>query len=466
MSQLSPLDGVFLSMETPETPSTIGGLAILDPTTHPEEAFDFDCFLDFTAERLALCPRFSWKVKEVPFGLDEPYWMEDEELDLRKHIHRAALPSPGGVRELSDLAGHLFSMPLDRTRPLWEMYLIEGLQGGRVALLWKVHHCLMDGESGAGLVEMLFDLEPQPATRPLVPIEEAETPGEAPSLGRILRRGVKNATRRNRAFRRNLLAAISSAISSGGNDGACAGAPRASFNGSVGARRSIAWSSLPLAPLKEIKGELDVTVNDVILGLTGGAVRRYLELQGELPDEPLYAMMPVSTRKKGDKTVNNQVRDVAVDWGTDVADPVERIQRISAGTRKAKRDAAKDEGPISFIKTMAESLMPGTTKMVVRGSAAFADRLPLPGNCVVSNVRLTDFPMYIAGAKIVGMVPMSVLAPTQGINITVVTYDGDLHFGVIADPRRCAEPWVIAEGIAKSLSELQASMEEWNEAAA
>ena len=241
---------------------------------------------------------------------------------------------------------------------------------------------------------------------------------------------------------------------------------RASFNGSVGARRSIAWSSLPLAPLKEIKGELDVTVNDVILGLTGGAVRRYLELQGELPDEPLYAMMPVSTRKKGDKTVNNQVRDVAVDWGTDVADPVERIQRISAGTRKAKRDAAKDEGPISFIKTMAESLMPGTTKMVVRGSAAFADRLPLPGNCVVSNVRLTDFPMYIAGAKIVGMVPMSVLAPTQGINITVVTYDGDLHFGVIADPRRCAEPWVIAEGIAKSLSELQASMEEWNEAAA
>ena len=149
-----------------------------------------------------------------------------------------------------------------------------------------------------------------------------------------------------------------------------------------------------------------------------------------------------------------------------MADPVERILRISAGTRKAKQEAAKDEGSISFIKAMAESLTPGTTKMIVRASASAADRIPLPGNCVVSNVRLTDFPMYIAGAKIVGMVPMSVLAPTQGLNITVVTYDGDLHFGVIADPRLCTEPWVIAEGIAKSLGELQAAMDGCSEAAA
>jgi WS/DGAT/MGAT family acyltransferase len=466
MSQLSPLDGVFLAMETAETPSTIGGLAVLDPTTHPEDGFDFDAFVDFAVERLSLCPRFAWKVQEVPFGLDEPYWVEDEKLDLRRHIHRVCLPSPGDAHALSELAGHLFSMPLDRTRPLWEMYLIEGLQGGRAALLWKLHHCLMDGESGAGLLELLFDLQPAPGTRVLPPIEEFESPGPAPSLARVLLRSIEHAPRRTQALRRHLLAALSSAISSATHDAVSMVAPRAVFNGAVGARRAVAWASVPLAPLKQIKHELDVSVNDVILGLTGGAVRRYLELEGEACEQTLYAMMPVSTRARGDKTINNQVRDVAVDWGTDLADHVERILRISVGTRKAKRAAAKNEGAVSVLRAMAESLAPGATRMIFHASAAFADSLPLPGNCVVSNVRLADSPLYIAGAKIVSMVPMSVLAPTQGINITVVTYAGELHFGVVVDPRLCAAPWVIAEGISKSLSELQAAMDAWSADAA
>ena len=466
MSQLSPFDGVFLAMETPETPSTIGGLAILDPTTHPEQAFDFDSFVDFTAERLACCPRFTWRVQELPFGLDEPYWVEDEALDLRRHIHRACLPAPGGAHELSELAGDLFSIPLDRRRPLWEMYLIEGLQGGRVGLLWKLHHCLMDGESGAGLVEILFDVAARADSRPLLPIADAESPGKVPALATLVRRGVESARRRNKALGRNLLVAASAALSSVARDEASVLAPRAIFNGSVGSRRAVAWSSLPLAPVKQIKDELDVSVNDVILGLTGGAVRRYLELQGEPCESPLYAMMPVSIRKKGDRTVNNQVRDVAVDWGTDLADPVERILRIGTGTRKVKRDAARDTGGISFIRAMAESLAPGTMRLIVAAGAVFAESMPLPANCVVSNIRMTDFPLYVAGAKIVSMVPMSVLAPTQGVNITVVTYDGELHFGVTVDPRLCPEPWVIAEGIAKSLGELQSAMDALNEDAA
>jgi WS/DGAT/MGAT family acyltransferase len=455
MTQLSALDGVFLSMETPETPTEIGGLAILDPST--TSGFDFERFVDFTAERLALCPRFSWKVQEVPFGLDLPYWIEDEELDLRHHIRRAALPQPGGSQELADLASHLFSLPLDRSRPLWEMYVIEGLQGGRAALLWKLHHCLMDGESGAGLVELLFDMEPEPATRPLFPVADIESPGEGPSLGAMVRRGFVNGFRRNAALVRNATGMVSSMIASARSDEESVTAPRASFNGVVGSRRVVAWSTLPLSQLKEVKEQLGVSVNDVILGITSGSIRRYLELRDELPEQTLHAMVPMSTRAKGDKTVNNQVRDMAVDWATDVEDPVERILRIHRGTTKAKQGAAA--GSVNFIQGMAESFAPVAMKALARFGAAAADRIPLPGNAVVSNVRMTDFPLYIAGAKIVGMVPMSVLAPTQGLNITVVTYCGELHFGVIADPRLCPEPWQIAEGIAKSLVELQAAMD-------
>ena len=133
MQQLSSVDSVFLSMETPETPGHIGGITILNPSTHPDDAFEFDRFVEFVAERLALCPRFSWRLQQVPLGLDRPYWVETPELDLRQHIHRMAVPSPGGQRELADLAGLLFPQPLDRSRPLWEMRFIEGLQGASIA---------------------------------------------------------------------------------------------------------------------------------------------------------------------------------------------------------------------------------------------------------------------------------------------------------------------------------------------
>ena len=463
MSQLSPLDGVFLSMDTPETPAVIGGLAILDPNTCPE-AFDHGRFVEFASERLALCPRFGWKVAEVPLGLDLPYWVKDEELRVEHHIRRVAVPSPGGAEELSELAGHLFSMPLDRSRPLWEMVVIEGLQGGRVALLWKLHHCMMDGESGAGLVELLFDLAPEPAQRPLVPQADAAAPGEAPSLGTLIRNGFANTVERNRALARNAVAAVSALVESARSDEESVTAPRVSLNGVVSARRAIAWARVPLAHVIEIKQELGVSVNDVILGITGGAMRRYLEDRGELPEETLYASMPISTRAKGDKTVGNQVRDASVDWGTDVVDPVERVLRINASTRKVKSQVQRG-GP-SFIQGAAESFIPGATRLFMRASAAAADRIPLPANCVVSNVRMTDFPLYIAGAKIVGMVPMSMLAPTQGVNITVVTYDGDLHFGVIADPRLCEQPWHIADGVGKSLVELQEAMDSPRDAVA
>jgi diacylglycerol O-acyltransferase len=194
--QLSPMDAVFLSLETPEIPGHIGGLAVLDPTSHPEAVFDYETFLEFVAERLPLCPRFGRRLQQVPLGLDEPYWVEHAEHDLSQHVQRVAVPSPGNMAELTDLASYLFARPLDRSRPLWEMFFIEGLQGGRVAMLWKVHHCMMDGVSGAGLVELLFDLQPVPGERPLVSVDERAEAGSDVGWATMAQRAVGNAARR------------------------------------------------------------------------------------------------------------------------------------------------------------------------------------------------------------------------------------------------------------------------------
>ena len=255
MQQLSALDAVFLSMETRETPGHIGGLAILDPTSHPEEAFDYEGFLEFVAERLALCPRFAWKLQEVPFGLDHPYWIEEEELDLKRQVKAMALPSPGGFGELADLAGYLFEGRLDRSRPLWEMFYIEGLQGGRVALLWKVHHCMMDGVSGAGLIEMLFDLQPTPGDRPLLPVDDTARAGERRGLLDLATRGLLNASQRPTALLRHATrvgAEVVSQLREEGYEGVSS-APRTPFNGVIGPRRSVAWSRISFERVKELK---------------------------------------------------------------------------------------------------------------------------------------------------------------------------------------------------------------------
>jgi WS/DGAT/MGAT family acyltransferase len=462
MHQLSANDAVFLSVETPETPSVIGGLAILDLGT--AKNFDFDAFAQFVAERLAVCPRFSWKLQEVPLGLDLPYWVEEGPFDVYEHVHRAALPTPGADRELSDLASQLFTQPLDRSRPLWDMTLIEGLQGGRMALLWKIHHCLLDGVSGAGLLEMLFDVEPTPATRPLVEVDERSQAGPRRGLLEMALRSTRNAFGRPVALAGHVAAAGAAAIATLREQGAegMASAPAASFNGVVGSKRSIAWSRVSLDEVLRLKNAMGVTVNDVVLALSAASVRNYLEQRDELPEESLFAIVPVSTRKPGDTSMGNQISEMPISWGTHVEHPVERLLHINEHTMRAKEQATENPQP-PLLTAMSESLAPGALGLLMRVSAAFADRVPLPANCVVSNVRTTDVPLYIAGARIASMVPMSMLAPTQGLNITVVSYGGDLNFGVIADPELVSETWMLAEGIPKALLELQAAVDGWQE---
>lgn len=453
--QLSALDAVFLAIETPETPGHIGGLAILDPTTHPEQAFDFGSYVEFVAERLALCPRFSWKLQHVPLGLDQPYWIEEEELDLGRHIRRIALPSPGGTGELCELASYLWESPLDRSRPLWEMFYIEGLQGGRIAMLWKMHHCLLDGASGAGLVELLFDLAPEPADHPLVPVQDDARAGSRRGLLQMAAQGLRNAVKRLPALARHMTrttAQLARQLRTDGVEG-LQSSPASVFNGVVGPKRSVAWSRISLERVKELKNDIGVSVNDVVLGLTGGAVRGYLERRGALPERSLVAGVPVSTRAKGDKSTGNQLSEMGITWSTDIEDPLERVLAIHQATTQAKGSGKANK--VNPLEAMAESLIPGAMQLVFRAAAAAADRISFPCNAVVSNVPMSPVPIYMAGARIEGVVPMSLLAPAQGFNISVLSYCGELHFGVIADPDLVDNVWELADAIPKALLRLE-----------
>ncbi len=456
MQQLSPNDAVFLSIETDELPAHVGGLSFLEPVAgHP---FSYDAFVELTRERIALCDRFSWRLQEVPFGLDRPYWVRTPDFDVADHLSQIALPAPYSDEALAKLVGMLFERPLDRTRPLWEMILIEGLPGDRRVLLWKVHHCLMDGASGANLSELMYDLGPEPAARERNALVEEATAGDPVAPSELIARATRNAARLPIAQSRHLLRLVRDQLTRREEE-APATAPVAPFNGVVGMQRGVVWSSVSFDAVKRLKDTLGVTVNDIVLSITAGALRDYLKEHDRLPEASLVASVPCSLRKADDKRMGNQVSELAVRWSTDIADPIERVLRIHDDADHAKRRAKNGES-LDMIKMMGDALLPGALQLMIRGASIAADKMPLPANAVVSNVPMTPFPLYCAGMKIAKAIPISLLAPTQGMNITVLTYCGEMHFGIVHDPELLPEPWSLAGRIEKNLQVLQQAVDE------
>lgn len=467
MQQLTPQDAVFLSLETDSFPAHIGGLAFLDPGD--AIPFCYDRFVDFVRERLGACERFSWQLQQVPLGLDRPYWIRREHFDPAEQVSRIAVPSPYSDEELSRLTGMLFERALDRDRPLWEMVVIEGLPGGRVALLWKIHHCLMDGASGANLSEQLFDISPDAVREAPVAVPDTARAADRVGGATIVERALRNAAELpgrqrhhlGKLARQSIKGLVGSLREGDGDAGAPrpnAKAPTALFNGMVGRRRAISWSTVSLDDVKRLKDAACVTVNDVVLAMTSGALRSYLEARDALPEASLVASVPVSMRAKDDKTLGNQVADLPVSWATDIEDPVERLLTIHRSATTAKA-SVKDGDHVDLVSILSEAVLPGALSLFMRGAAAAADKMPLPSNAVVSNVMMTPFPLYCAGARIEKMVPISMLAPTQGMNITVVSYCGELHFGIVHDPQLLPDPWELAGLIPKSFQVLQAAVD-------
>lgn len=461
MERLTGLDASFLYLESSQQLLHVCGLLLLDPDTIPE-GYGFDKLRSALDERVRDIPMFTRKLKTVPFGLDHPVWVDDREYDVKRHVHRLAVPSPGGDEELAELCGHLASMPLDRSRPLWEMWVIEGLASGRIAVFTKMHHASVDGVNGANMLSHLCSLEP--GEPPLDLAEPKARPGAAPSDTTLLVKAVAaNVTRPFNAVRLvkptvALLGKTLSRVRSGTAMAAPLTAPRTSFNGTITGHRSIAFADISLQRIRDIKNAVEgATVNDVVLTVSGGALRRYLEERGELPATSLLASVPVSVHETtGNSKGSNKVSAIFAKLGTDIAEPLERLAKMSVANKHAKEH--NKAIPADTLQEWAEFAAPRTFGLAVRAvsSLGLADMGPVIHNLVISNVPGPPVPLYFMGARILGLYPLGPVFHGAGLNITVMSNMQTMHVGLIACESAMPNPWKLAEKFSEELDALYA----------
>jgi len=384
----------------------------------------------------------------VPFGLDQPYWIDDANFDIEYHVREVALPSPGSDTQLAEQVSRLHARPLDRSRPLWEIYLITGLAEGRVGVYTKLHHAAIDGVSGTELLTLLLDLSPD--GRELPPKEEF-TPVPAPprvvltalAAVRLLQRPVQTVRIANGVVR--MLPTLAPAVGSlvGGllglnrGDGAVIStspgrAPSTPFNKSITPHRRFAFCSVDLGTVKTVKTAYKVSVNDVVMAMCAGALRRWLTDHDALPEPPLIAMIPVSVRDEASKgAMGNRVSAMLARLPTNVDDPEERLTIVHEATMVAKsQQAAIPQGLVDHISDFAPPALTARAARVVFATGIL-HRLP-PFNLCISNVPGPNVPVYLGGAKLLAHYPVSVITDGQGLNITVIGYLGQLHFGLVS----------------------------------
>jgi len=482
MRQLTSLDAQFLAVETPRTYGHVGGLAVYDPSTAPGGKLELSDVCGLVSERLHLLPPFRWRLVGVPFGLDHPYWIEDPDFDIDFHIREAAIPPPGDDRSLAEVVSRIFARPLDRSRPLWELYLIHGLAGDRVGMLTKVHHSVVDGVSGAEILSVLLDLSPE--GREIPPPEPGHGGERVPSDLEMLGRGVAGLPRW--PFR--ALRAVPSTVPNlvdvpgvgrlpgmrtfgraasrvrgvlGGPptetrvlEQQTAPVPRTRFNGPISAHRRYAFGSISLDTVKRLKNELGITVNDVVVTLCATAVRDWLSERGELPAEPLVSMIPVSVRAEHEYgQFGNRVSMMIVPIPTNVDDPRERLLQAHEYLRGAKERHRAI--PANLLTDATAFIPPAVAAMAARTTLDIMGRLRPPLNLVISNVPGPRERLYCAGAQLEAHYPVSVIADGVGLNITAMSYRDHIDFGIIADRDMVGDAWPLLRGVQSACSELE-----------
>lgn len=453
------MDAMFLSMEGTAWPQHTLGLMILDPSTAP--GFGYDTLRSHLQDRLPYLPQFRRRIQEVPLQLDRPVWVDDPGFWLDAHVHRAALPSPGGPRELAEYVGEILARPLNRNQPLWESWYLEGLEGGRVAFIAKTHHCLVDGVSGAGLSDVLCDLEPD-RVRPQVGLP-SEQPASRHSGAELFARGALSVLLTPPKVAQYLRQTLDGAVTTIGHlrrdepPPRPGSAPKTAMNGVISARREFAHCSLPLSDVKRVKNQFGVKVNDVILNVVAGAVRAYLVKRDAIPAHPVLATVPMSTRTAEDIELGNMVHPMVASLATDVEDPVERLTVIHRGMNSAKALAEDLQKKQKIgLSDFAPPLLLTLAFKAFR-SARLEERLPLSTNLIVSNVPGPPVPLYLAGARIEHIFPVGPLTVGMGMNVTVMSYDNHVDVGVQTDPTLVDDAWELTAAAAAELEKLVAA---------
>ncbi|TAK69066.1 MAG: wax ester/triacylglycerol synthase family O-acyltransferase [Actinomycetota bacterium] len=463
VDRLSALDASFLYMESATTPMHVGGVAIFqEPDGAP---FDHEVLLRLIGERIVLTPRFRQRIRSVPGRLAGPVWVDDAEFDPEYHVRRSGLPRPGTDAQLRDLVARIMSRPLDRRRPLWEMYLIEGLQDNRFAILTKTHHAMVDGLGAVDIGQVLLDASPEPrATQP-----DAWQPEPAPSqvtlvadavcdvVGRLVRSPSRIA-QQTREVIEDVGAAAAELARHGAGVLAAAlsvarAAPPGPLNGGIGEARRFATARASVADLRAVRRAHGGTVNDVLLAVVAGALRTFLLSRGEPLDDrtTVRALVPVSVRTPGDSTPGNQIAPVVCELPVGEADPVIRLQRV-----RREMDTAKASGQLLGARSIIglAGFAPPTLHLL--GSRAASELSRRVYNVLVTNVPGPQFPLYAAGARMLAAYPVAPLAKGQALAVGVTSYDGGVFFGLNADREAMPDLDLIAVMLTDALAELVA----------
>jgi diacylglycerol O-acyltransferase / wax synthase len=490
MRQLSGIDVSFLNMETPTNFGHVSSLNIYDPSTAPGGA-GLDVTKQIILERMDQLAPFRRRLVEVPLGLDLPYWIEDSDFDIDFHVRHHAVAPPGTPEQLAETVSRIVSRPLDRSRPLWELYVIEGLEGGRIAQLTKIHHATIDGASGALMLTVLLDTDP--GVRPIGHVATWDSEA-VPSDAELLQITMGEYLRRPEKMLRTNLRMMRDLASSSGNGGLRALtdlvaqplpgrlgelmrerlrsgygtevdnppslpptlAPRTPFNRPITAHRRFAFTTIPLEEARAIRREYGCTFNDVVMALCSGALRRYLMKHDALPDESLIAMVPVSIRAGGESdTYQNRVSGLLSSLATNEPDPVKRLRLVQQSMTAAKGSFAAI--PAEALQDYTQFAPPAVAARAMRmySRLRIADRMNPPFNLIISNVPGPAEPLYSAGARLEHFYPVSTIIDGQGLNMTVQSYNGNLDFGFIACRELVPDLWSLVDHLHESMEELQ-----------
>jgi diacylglycerol O-acyltransferase len=464
MERLSAQDAGFLYLETPETPMHVGALSVFAPT---EVAFEtiLQRFRDHTVARYDLLPSYRRRLQAAPLNIDHPVWVREENIDLGYHIQHRTLPPPGTMTQLRALVADLHTGPLDRARPLWQYHLIDGLESGGFAVYMKVHHAAMDGAAGILALPMIYDFspEPPPLSASNVPLTQPEAEGWMPAVGAALEGLLRQNLRLAQAGPK-LVSALTkmgrhAAMATNLVPGASELPPRTLFNVSISRDRTYGTATVPLSVAKRIAKAREATVNDVVLTICAGALRRYLGGKKALPDKSLVAGVPATLRDPGQTEINNQSAMLLCTLATDRADPVDRLDAIAAASQTSRQRFQDTKELISTDISVfgAPLMMGGLTRLASRTHVY--DVLPPLMNVVVSNVPGPRQPMYCGGVAALHYFPLSIPYHNCALNITVQSYLDNLDFGLIACRTTVPDVQRIADLIVEECEVLRAAAE-------